>query len=94
MLDTSLPSQLSTGPRYLVHPDRQCCANGAKKCDEYLRQRSQALPKEANEPHIFNLPRLTMHFNQHGFGRLYELIEAINDTCDSGNPMVCHPEQR
>jgi uncharacterized protein (TIGR00730 family) len=57
-------------------------------------QRSSALPKEANEPHIIDLPRLTMHFNQHGFGRLYELISAINDTCDSGNPLICHPEQR
>jgi uncharacterized protein (TIGR00730 family) len=57
-------------------------------------ERSQALPKEVNEPHILDLPRLVMYFNQHGFGRLYELIAAINDTCDSGNPMVCHPEQR
>ncbi len=57
-------------------------------------ERSQSLPKEDNEPHILDLPRLTMHFNQHGFGRLYELIAAINDTCDSGNPIVCHPEQR
>jgi uncharacterized protein (TIGR00730 family) len=57
-------------------------------------ERSQALPKEANEQHIIDLPRLIMHFNQHSFGRLQELITAINDTCDSGNPMVCHPEQR
>jgi uncharacterized protein (TIGR00730 family) len=57
-------------------------------------ERSSALPKEANEPHIIDLPRIKMHFNQHGFGRLYELISAINDTCDSGNPLICHPEQR
>jgi uncharacterized protein (TIGR00730 family) len=57
-------------------------------------ERSASLPKEANEPHIIDLPRLTMHFNQHDLGRLYELISTINDTCDSGNPMVCHPEQR
>lgn len=57
-------------------------------------ERSQALPQEANELHILNLPRLVMHFNQHGFGRLQELITAINDTCDSGNPMICHPEKR
>jgi len=57
-------------------------------------ERSAALPKESNDLHIINLPRLTMHFNQHGFGRLQELIAAINDTCDSGNPMICHPEQR
>jgi hypothetical protein len=57
-------------------------------------ERSQALSKEANDSHIIDLPRLTMHFNQHGFGRLQELIAAINDTCDSGNPMVCRPEKR
>jgi len=57
-------------------------------------ERGSALPKEANEPHIFDLPRLVMHFNQHGFGRLQELIAAINDTCDSGNPMICDPAQR
>jgi uncharacterized protein (TIGR00730 family) len=57
-------------------------------------ERSQALPKEANEPHIIHLPRLTLHFNHRDLGRLYELIAAINDTCDSNDPMVCHPEQR
>lgn len=57
-------------------------------------ERSKALPSEANEPHVIDLPRLVMHFNQHDFGRLYQLIAAINDTCDSGNSMVCHPEQR
>jgi uncharacterized protein (TIGR00730 family) len=57
-------------------------------------ERSHALPKEANDPHIIKLPRLTMYFNQHGFGRLQELISPINDTCDSGNPIICHPEQR
>jgi uncharacterized protein (TIGR00730 family) len=57
-------------------------------------ERSQALPKEANEPHIIHLPRLTLHFNHRDLGRLYELITAINDTCDSNDPMVCHPEQR
>jgi uncharacterized protein (TIGR00730 family) len=57
-------------------------------------ERSQALPKETNEPHILNLPRLVMYFNQHGFGRLQELITALNDTCDLGNPMLCHPQQR
>jgi hypothetical protein len=57
-------------------------------------ERSQALAKEVNEPHIWELPRLTMHFNQRDLGRLYELIAAINDSCDLGNPMLCHPEQR
>jgi hypothetical protein len=50
VLDTSLPSQLSTGPSYLLHPDRQRCANGAKKCDDCLRRRSQALPSKDSRP--------------------------------------------
>lgn len=57
-------------------------------------ERSQALAIESNELHIIDLPRLILHFNQHDFGRLYELIAAINDNCDSSNPMLCHPEQR
>jgi uncharacterized protein (TIGR00730 family) len=57
-------------------------------------ERSQALSSESNELHINDLPRLTMHFNQHGFGRLQEFIFAINDTCGSNSPIVCHPEKR
>jgi uncharacterized protein (TIGR00730 family) len=45
-------------------------------------ERSQALPMESHELHVINLPRLVMHFNQRDFGRLYELIAAINDTSD------------
>ena len=57
-------------------------------------QRSVALPIEVNEPHLIDLPRLTMHFNQHDFGRLYELIGAINDNCDGEQAIACHPEKR
>jgi uncharacterized protein (TIGR00730 family) len=57
-------------------------------------ERSKALPLEANEPHVMDLPRLIMYFNQHDFGRLYQLIAAINDTCDISNPLLCRPEQR
>ncbi len=57
-------------------------------------ERSQSLAMESNEPHIIDLPRLILHFNQHDFGRLYELIAAINDNCDNSNPVLCHPEQR
>jgi len=55
-------------------------------------ERSQAFPSEINEPHVMDLPRLTMHLNQREMGRMYELIAAINDTC--GDSIVCHPEQR
>ncbi|MFN5856014.1 MAG: LOG family protein [Pseudanabaenaceae cyanobacterium] len=56
--------------------------------------RSTALPKEVNEPDIYHLPRLIMHFDRHSFGRFQEFIFALNDTCDSGNPVLCKPAYR
>lgn len=40
--------------------------------------RSEALDQEANEPEIIDLPRLVVDFNQKEFGRLRQLIDAIN----------------
>ena len=57
-------------------------------------ERSGFFPVEVNEPHLIDLPRLTMHFNQHDFGRLYELIGAINDNCDGEQAIACHPEKK
>jgi uncharacterized protein (TIGR00730 family) len=37
-----------------------------------------ALPEEANEPEIQNLPRLILSFNRRNFGRLRQLIDVIN----------------
>ena len=56
--------------------------------------RSSALPKEMNEPDIYHLPRLVMHFDRHSFGRFQEFIFALNDTCNSGNPILCQPAYR
>ena len=39
-----------------------------------------ALPEEANEPEIFHLPRLVLHFDRKHFGRLRQLIDAINES--------------
>lgn len=39
---------------------------------------SQALPEEADEPELAYLPRLVMDFNRRHFGRLRQLINAIN----------------
>jgi uncharacterized protein (TIGR00730 family) len=39
---------------------------------------SAALPEEDNEPEIAGLPRLVVDFNQVNFGRLRQLIDAIN----------------
>ncbi len=40
-----------------------------------------ALPEEANEPELSDLPRLKLRFNRRNLGRLRRLIDAINDTC-------------
>ncbi len=40
-----------------------------------------ALPEEANEPELANLPRIKLRFNRRNLGRLRMLIDAINDTC-------------
>lgn len=40
---------------------------------------SGALPEEADEPDIADLPRLVVDFNQSDFGRLRALIDALND---------------
>ncbi len=37
-----------------------------------------ALPAEANEPTLSNLPRLKFHFNKHDHGRLRQLIDQLN----------------
>ena len=39
---------------------------------------SAALPEEANEPALADLPRLRFRFNKHDHGRLRELIDALN----------------
>ena len=40
--------------------------------------RSEALPEEANEPELAQLPRLTFRFDRHAVGRLRQLIDVIN----------------
>lgn len=40
-----------------------------------------ALPEEANEPELGQLPRIKFHFDRKHLGRLRQLIDAINDTC-------------
>ena len=39
------------------------------------------LPEEADEPHLSALPRITFSFNKKNFGRLRQMIDAIN--CDT-----------
>jgi uncharacterized protein (TIGR00730 family) len=37
-----------------------------------------ALPEEANDPHVADLPRLRFHFDRRNLGRLRMMIDAIN----------------
>ena len=43
---------------------------------------SKALPEEKDEPEITHLPRLVIDFNREDFGRLRQLIDALNDSQD------------
>lgn len=36
------------------------------------------LPEEINEPELAHLPRLCLRFNRHGYGRLRQLIDRLN----------------
>mgnify|MGYP003675810571 CR=1 FL=1 len=40
-----------------------------------------ALPAEANEPDLAELPRLTMHFDRKHLARLRQMIDVINASC-------------
>jgi uncharacterized protein (TIGR00730 family) len=40
---------------------------------------SEALPEESDEPEITHLPRLIIDFNREDFGRLHQLIDALNN---------------
>ena len=37
------------------------------------------LPEEKDEPDLARLPRLIFHFTRHGFGRLRQLIDHLNN---------------
>lgn len=41
-------------------------------------EQSGPLAEEEDEPELSALPRLSFHFNRHGFGRLRQLIDAVN----------------
>lgn len=42
---------------------------------------TEALPEEANEPRLADMPRLRFHFNRHHMGRLRQLIDVLNAEC-------------
>jgi uncharacterized protein (TIGR00730 family) len=41
-------------------------------------EQTNALPEEANEPHLATMPRLRFRFDRHRLGRLRQLVDAIN----------------
>ena len=53
-----------------------------------------ALPEEANEEEIADLPRLVMHFNQREFGRLHQFIRTLNEMETEMPKSQMHPEKK
>ncbi len=55
-------------------------------------EKTQALPEEVGDE-TEALPRLVLYFNQRDFGRLYQMIAAINQL-GTPSPTVEHPERK
>lgn len=53
-------------------------------------EKTQTLPQEAADETV-DLPRIVLYFNQRDFGRLYQLINAINQL-GTPSPAASHPE--
>ncbi|MFZ5806582.1 MAG: TIGR00730 family Rossman fold protein [Verrucomicrobiota bacterium] len=47
--------------------------------DDLGFEMNHPLPQEINEPEIAHLPRLCFRFNMHGFGRLRQVINRVNE---------------
>jgi uncharacterized protein (TIGR00730 family) len=45
-----------------------------------IKTTSYALPEEANEPELSHLPRVVLKFNRRSFGRLRQLVDALNQS--------------
>ncbi len=56
-------------------------------------EKSKAFPQEAGDE-TFDLPRLALYFNQRDFGRLYQLIAAINRLGTPSPELAEHPERK
>ncbi len=46
-------------------------------------EQTVALPQEASDNHLSELPRLVFHFDRKGLGRLRQLIDLINETAEA-----------
>lgn len=56
-------------------------------------EKSKTLPQEGRDE-TFELPRLTLYFNQRDLGRLYQLIRAINELGTPSPEDSAHPERK
>jgi hypothetical protein len=72
--DLVLRLQRPLGPRSLdeLRWEFQDIVNGG------TFEQSGALPQEANEPAVADLPRLKFRFDRHNHGRLRQLIDFVN----------------
>lgn len=57
-----------------------------------LRQSLEALPEEANEPEIAQLPRLLLELKFRSYGRLRQLIDAVNAGAPAADSSACKAE--
>jgi hypothetical protein len=75
------------GPRLVIRLAQKLAPAGLEKLNASFEdvcigcdiEQSSALPEEQNEPEILSLPRLVLTPNRSNFGRLRQLIDAIND---------------
>jgi hypothetical protein len=51
-------------------------------------EQTGALPQEANEPEIWNLPRLVLVPYRRDFARFRQLIDALNESADASDSSV------
>ena len=61
---------------------RRCWSGSATSSRDIVAagtfEQTAALPAEANDPHLADLPRLRFRFDRRSLGRLRQLIDVIN----------------
>jgi len=78
------------GKRMVVRMNRQLSAGAIAKLNIDFKdillqaaiEQTAALPEEKNEPELAALPRLILIPNQRQYGRIRQLIDAVNDLSD------------
>jgi len=78
------------GKRMIVRMNRQLSTGAIARLNEDFKdillqgciEQSAALPEEKNEPELASLPRLILVPDQRYYGRIRQLIDAVNDLSD------------